>query len=795
MPFRGPLGQDVRVSLRLLAKSPGATALSVISIAFAIGLSAALFSIADAAYFRPFPIHDPERVLQVNSLGDDGQPILYGWADYEDMARSAKGIAELCSYERVGALLAGESVREVLLYPSTPNYFAPLGVHAALGRASLASIEGLPAAVIGDRLWRGRFAADRSVIGKTIRLNGTAFTVAGVMPAEFAGNVRGVPNDVWINAYDYLNFLASPKERTSRNWQWEVAVRLKPGVARERAAALLDASIRGPEKHKLAPKGATATWLSQDYALSWREKLKGLAAMLVLIGLILFIGCSNAAQLRIAQAESRKIELSIRRALGAGASSVARLLLIDSALVCIAGAALGLLFASWLVRLLNASVTLVMSFAEVDARLDSRVAVVAVAAMATSVVLAGLTPVRIAVRRDVGEVLKAGERAGGAASEWRRKVLVGVQIAVTVLFFGMAVQCIENVHNAARVRPGFDPDKKMVIISAWRTPGGTWYDRDAEHLAAIPGVRAATYARRIHLSGSGGGMTARVEISGRLPAGVKLNNVAGNYFAVMGTRVLVGRGIEPGDREGSTPVVVVSQEFVKELLGGKDPLGRWISIDGVKRQIIGVSEDGPVSEPSVHEDPRPYLYLPFAQQPSGDLTFLIETQGDPRDVGRTIAKELKRFDSDINFTSWTTLRTHMDMALFLDRAAAAIVTAMGVIGFLLTAAGLFGVVQFAVERRRRELGMRVALGARPADLQRMVLAEAVRISAWGMPAGLFLLGASARLAHSLFVGVATLDPLTYVASAAVAVAIALSAAWWPAVRAGLVDPMEALRAE
>lgn len=796
MSFASPLLQDIRVSLRLLAKSPGATALSVISIAFGIGFTTALFGVADALYFRPFPFRHAEQVLQVESLGDDGQAILYGWPDCEDMARAAKGVADVAAYERIGALLAGpEENRHVLLYPVTSNYFSFLGVPAAVGRASVDPVDGQATAVLGERLWRSRFAGDPAVVGKTIRLNGKPFTVAGVMPADFTGNVRGVPNGVWIGIEQYFSLLGSPAERTDRNWQFEMMVRLKPGVAREQAAARLDAAIRGPGKHKAAPKGATGTWLDQAYALTRRQQLTGAAALLLLLGVILFIGCANAAQLRMAQAEARKIELSIRRALGAGSWSVTRLLLTDSALVCLAGAALGLLLAKWLLDLLNAGVSTAMSFMDLAARLDARVLLVALAAAVASVLLAGLTPVRLAVRRDIGEVLKTGQRAGAAITEWRRKALVGVQIAATVLFFGMAVQCIENVRNAARLRPAFDPGKKMLLIGAGLQPGAGSPEQAREHLSAIPGVRAATFARRIHLSGSGDGMTARVEIPGRQPAGVKLNQVAGNYFAVMGTRVLAGRGIEPADRDGSTPVVVVSRLFADHLLGGGDPIGQWISIDGKKRQIVGISEDGPVGEPTLHEELAPYLYLPYAQAASGDLVFMVETQTDPAALARKVRGELMRFDPKMAVFSATTLRRHMDTALFFDRAAAVMATAMGAVGFLLTAAGLFGVVQFAIERRRRDLGMRIALGAEPADLLRMVLGEALRICAWGMPAGLLLLAVSARAAQSMLIGVTALDPLTYVLSAAAAVAIALAAAWLPAVRAGLVDPMEALRAE
>jgi predicted permease len=796
MRSAGLLCQDLRVSLRILAKNPGATVLSVISIAFGIAFSTAAFSLADAAFFRPFPFDRPEDVLQVQSLGDDGGQISYGWADYEDIARAGGNIATFAAYERVGAMLAGEDEsHQVLMYPVTANYFDFLGVRAAFGRASVDLVEHQPTVVLSSRLWRSRFASDPAIVGKTIRLNNRQFLVAGVLPPEFTGMMRGVANDVWISTDAYFDGPGSASQKRERCCQFEIVARLNPGVTQQRAAMQLDAAIRGPGKHKPAPRGSVGTRLAQRYGVTLKQKLAGGAAMLPLLGLILFIGCANAAQLRIAQAEARKVELTIRRALGAGTWSVTRLLLADAALICIVGAGLGLLMTEWLLGTFNQSLSMVMPILDSGARLDHRVVLMAIIAAAAAVLFAGIVPVRYAIRQDIGEVLKRAQRAGGAVTEWRRRALVGVQIAVTVLFFGMAVQLVENVRNASRVRPGFDPNKKMLVVSAWSWPAGERYERDSERLTSIPGVRAATFARRLHLSGIGDGATARVEIPGQAPLGVRLNQVAGNYFSVMGTRLLAGRGIEPADHAGSPLMAVVSSLFVKDVLGGRDPIGQWISIDGMKRQVVGVAEDGPVGEPNLHEQSAPYLYLPFAQAPSGDVTLLIETFGEPEQVARAVRSELKRFDPGLTIISSTTLRRHMDAALFLDRAAASVGTGMGVIGFLLTAAGLFGVIQFAVRRRTRELGLRIALGAQRVDIQRLVVGEALRISAWGIPVGLLLLGFSARAAQSLLLGVAALDPLTYALSSAAAVAIALAASCAPALRAGRVDPMEALRTD
>jgi hypothetical protein len=295
------------------------------------------------------------------------------------------------------------------------------------------------------------------------------------------------------------------------------------------------------------------------------------------------------------------------------------------------------------------------------------------------------------------------------------------------------------------------------------------------------------------LSDSGGGLTVRVEVPGQAPLGVHLNNVAGNYFSVMGTRVLAGRGISPDDRENSPPVVVISQLLARQVFGGRNPLGERLMVEGKMREVVGVSEDGPSND--LHEKLEPFLYVPLSQLPMWDITLILETAGDPGALAQPARRELKRYDPSVTVLSLNTLRQRMQQALTFDQLLAAISTSLGVFGFLLTAAGLFGVIQYAVNRRTREIGLRMSLGAKPADIGKMVLAESVRMAAWGIPVGLLLLAAVAWSVRSMVLGVAPLDPLTYLSASAMAVAVALAASWLPAQRATRVDPMTALRAD
>lgn len=285
----------------------------------------------------------------------------------------------------------------------------------------------------------------------------------------------------------------------------------------------------------------------------------------------------------------------------------------------------------------------------------------------------------------------------------------------------------------------------------------------------------------------------RVAIPGLAPLGVGFNNVAGNYFSLMGTRVLAGRGIDTNDREGGPLVVVVSQQLARQVFAGRSAVGQWISVDGKMRQVVGIAEDGPSN--AIHETPAPYLYLPFAQMTPDDITLIVETASDPTTLAQAARQDLKRFDPGSTVYSLNTLHRHMQQALAWDRMMATLTSGLGIFGFVLTAAGLFGVIQYAVNRRTREIGLRVSLGAEPAEIKKMVLAESLRMAAWGIPMGLLILGATAWSTRSMVMGVTPLNPLTYLMSAGAAVVVALSAAWFPARRATQVDPMTALRSE
>ena len=787
--------RDLRYAGRTLLKHRGSTALAVISIALGIGLTSAIFGVADALIFRPAAFARATEVFRVYSRGDDQRIIGYDWRDFENMTQASRGFGEIVAYQRVGASLAGPDGDQVVItYLATPNFFSLLGVRAALGHESLAPTgDGRPQVVLGHGLWMRRFGGDPAIVGKTIQLNSEPFVVAAVMPANFTGLVRGIPCDVWISANHYLETTSRQRRRDLRSSQFDMIVRLRPGTAPEVIASRLDAAIRGARGHPPAPAGAPGTVL-EPVALNWRQKLVASGGLLPVFGLLLLVACANAAQLRLAQTEARKKEMGVRLALGSTSWHLARLLMVETLLIGGAGAAGGWLLAAGAIALLNSTVSTAAGL-ELGLGVDWRVGGFTLAATLLASALAGFAPVRHALRLDVLEILKS-EDGMASPRNWIQRLLVIGQTAASVVFFGLALLFTTSFRHAAAVWPGFNPDKSMVVIPA--NPSlpiarPVWLEQVSERLRAVPGVRAVTFAHRLPLSPSGGGMLSRIEVPGQAPVAAGVNLVGPNYFAVMGIRLLAGRGIGPGDREGAPLVAVVSQLLAHQTLGDRNPVGETITIDGQPCEVVGLVEDAPSN--SLHEILQPYVYLSAAQLARGDLTLIVETTVAPGGLVRPLLQELRHFDPGVETHGVTTLRQHVDRALFPDRAAALGTTALGLLGFLLTAAGLFGMVQFSVNRRTREIGVRMALGAGPETIRRSVLGEALRIASPGVAIGLVLLAGGAWCCRSWFLKVSPLNPVAYAVCALAAVGVFLLAAWLPARRAAKVDPMIALRAE
>jgi len=448
--------RDLRLALRLLAKNPGTTALAVLSIALGIGLTTGLFAVGDAALLRPLPVEKPQELWRANSRGDDGNWMMYGWPDYLDMAKALEGRAQLVASQRRGVQV-GDASDNVIIQPASPNLFQALGVKAALGRASLGEAAGRPETVLGYRLWQTQFASDPHIVGKTVLLNHKAFLVAGVMPPGFTGLERGILVSVWVSADAWFHTLGNPEEEQSRYGQFEIAARFGPTMTEARAEAQLDAAIRGPGKHKPAPHGVAGTSLEcVGRPLGFYAVFGG--GFVAVLGLVLFVACANVAQLRLAQGEARRKELGVRIALGGGGWRVARQLLLETALLSLAGAGLGLILAQLLVEKITEfarAVSPLPGLLDFGIRLDYRVLAFSTGALLFALLVAGLWPALHAVRLNISDVLKQSQGVTMRRRGWRQKALVVAQIAVSVTLFGIAVLSLTAFFTRPRSGPAW----------------------------------------------------------------------------------------------------------------------------------------------------------------------------------------------------------------------------------------------------------------------------------------------------------------------------------------------------
>ena len=422
---------DARLALRSLQRNPGSALLALISIALGIGLATALFSAVDAFVLRPFPFRAPGELWTISSRGADQRTIGYGWADVEDMRRASENFGTLVAYQRVGRFLAqGDASSFGLVHIVDAHFFSTLGVRAQLGHADVTpGADGTPRIVLGHRRWQRQFGGDPAIIGQTITVNHHPHLVAGVMPLEFEGVMRNVPCDAWIDAATWIS-QRNERTRRSRNDQFEMFIRLAPGVSPASAAARLDAAIRGPDAHQPVPAGQPGTTLERNFTPSWQKRLLVSGGLIPIALLLLLVTCANAAQLRLMELEQRRREFAVRIALGSNPLRLAGGVLVETLLLGLVATVAGLLLAQALIVATEAAVAQYSDYMVPGMRLDWRAAVFCGFAMLGALLLAGLAPTRQALRLDVNNELKTGSGTGIGIGRFRRVLIAGQAAAL-----------------------------------------------------------------------------------------------------------------------------------------------------------------------------------------------------------------------------------------------------------------------------------------------------------------------------------------------------------------------------
>ena len=800
------LFQDLKFGMRMLAKNPGFTAVAVLTLALGIGANSAIFTVVDAAALRPLPVTNPGRLVRLSMMTPQGATSELSYPDYEDTRQQVRSFSGAAVCYRSGRFLNSldESSR-ILVDLVSPDYFTVLGVKPLLGRTFSRQLDGIAPSelgvVISYRLWQGRLGADPGIIGKEIKLTGRTAKVIGVTPPHFQGLERFVPTDMWIPISDAVEF-STAELHNRHDREFDAVARLRDGVTPTQASSELDVLGRRLAQGYPETNRGTTLRLTPETARQ-RELFPVGRLLMVAVGFVLLIACANVAGLLLARAESRRRELAVRVALGAGKWQVLRQFLTEGLLLSVLGGACGLALTSWLMSIQKSLLPPSLSFIGPEMNVDLRVVAFTVGVTLLATLLSTITPALRAWRIGLANVLKEEVMVRGGRLAVRNLLVAG-QIGLSVIVVTASLLLFRSLSYVANLPVGFDIHKNLAVVNVFPLQGTGQETVEAlprlmEQAAGVPGVKRATYAFRIPLSGSGGGMSAPVSIPGvKLPEGqpsipIYLNAIGSNYFQTVGTRLLEGRDFNFADGAKSQRVVIISQMMARRFWPGGDALGKPMKIDKQDTQIVGIAEDAKIN--NMLEPPMPYMYLPFAQTSYGEGALIVETAGKPDTVIPVLRREIHSANPNLVIWGVDTPRTLIELSTFELLMESRLIGTLGLVGVFLASIGLYGVVSFVVGRRTREIGIRMALGAHLRQVRELILLQGLRIAWAGVLAGALAALAACRLMARFLYGVKPYDPVSFAAGTAIVMCVALLACYLPARRATKVDPMVALRYE
>jgi putative ABC transport system permease protein len=798
---------DLRYAFRTLIRNPGFTLVAVLTMAIGIGANTAIFSIVDSVLLRPLPFTDPDALVLVSQANrqtrqSSGDATPANFLDWRSRNRTFIGLS---AYRNAGyTLSSGGRPERVAGAIVNSNFFDVLGVKPILGRGFRPDDEGQGAArvaIVSHALWKQRFGGRGDIVGQNVRLNDEPHTVAGVMPPgiDFPDESQIWTPPHWRVPDDPLALNDDPIAQRGHGYFF-VLGRIRPGASRAQAQLDMDAVAAGLEREYANDNqnvGVVVTSLHDELVGSSRPTLMVLFAA---VGVLLLIATANVSGLLMARATARHQEMAIRVAFGATRRRILGQLLTESVLLAAVGGACGVILAMWMVPPLATLAPKGLGFAN-DIHLDVRVLLFALGASTLAGILFGLAPARQLMHVAVSDDLKQTARGGSAIGQRRvRSALVAAEIALTLVLMVAAGLTIKSLIRLGRVPTGFDAGQVLTLnisLPQIRYPNerqrADFWEHAIDALRTLPGVEAVGATSRLPLSG--GNSTRGLTIDGRdltPPASADYRTASPEYFRALGIPLLGGRPFRDDDRENRQLVAIVSQSMAKRYWPTADPIGRQLSIDGEHQSTI-VGLVGDVHHASLEAAPRPTFYVPYRQDPWPSMTFVLRTAVPPGTLVASARAAIWQVDRDQPVGAVRTMDDQVSLAVAQRRFGVTLFTAFGATALALAAIGLYGVLAFVVAQRRREIGVRMALGARPADVVVDVLGHGLRVTGVGIAAGLALALMTTRLINALLFGTSATDVATFVAVAILLVLVAAAASLVPAVRASRVDPIVALR--
>lgn len=802
--------QDIRYAIRALGRTPMFTAIAVTTLAIGISATTSIFSIVDAVLLRPLPFPEASRVVVPQSRNQStGDVWNVTYADFKDW-RDQKVFDKVALFQPANMDLAGGAdPLRVSVGVVTSQFFSVLGARAVHGRLFIDSdfpVSAPRAMVITSELWQRQFGGDTAVVGRMVDLNGIRRPIVGVLPAGFnlpAGADLYVPLRIASET--------DPDVRRRDNFVYAGIARLKPGASTGQTNLVMEQMAARIRKEEPVIRKDVTTFAMP--VLDWMvgpSTPKALWILLGSVGFVLLIGCVNIANLQLARGSSRHRELAVRTALGANRGRLMRQMLTEGALISLAGAALGVLFSIWAVGALVAAAPPEVPRLEA-ASVNPMVLAFAAAVAVAATFLFGLAPALQASRSDPAHAMNEGSlraTASGATARLRH-FLVVAELALSLVLLVGAGLSIRSILKLQRVDPGFDT--AHVITASISLPGAKydssykvrrfWVDLRRQ-LGAVPGVTDVGVASASPL-GAGGFYLGRMMLAeGRPapPAGTEVSiswNVATpGYFKALGVPLLQGRDFSAADDSGTTPVIIVNRQFAKEMFPNESPIGKRVKSsrdENLLREIIGVVGD--VKYNGAADATRSLVWVPYTQNSWGIGIVTVRTSVEPTSVVSAIRQQLKSLDASVALANVTSMDKALSSSMAGTRLVAVLLGAFAGIALLLAAIGVYGVLSYTVEQRTHEMGVRLALGARPTDVVRLVVRQVAGLALIGIAVGLGTAAALSRFTSSLLFDTSPWDPATFLSVPIVLSAVTLLAAFIPARRASHVDPVVALRNE
>jgi predicted permease len=820
--------QDVRFALRILIKNPGFSVIAILSLALGIGANTTIFTVVNAILLNPLPVKQISRVVQVDTVDTKTRvtaanvtKLGMSYPNFQDYARAGKLFGGLSCV--VGPLpltwSGGAEPKQIFGQMVSANYFEVLGLRPVAGRFFLPDEDTKPGGnnvvVLSHSLWVNKFGSDPSVVNKVLTLNATSYSVIGVAPRGFKGAFTfGNAEQVWLPVSMYPQVLAGffkDNFNDRRFLTTAVIGRIKDGVSLKEAEASLKTIASNLEREFPKDNASRSVALTPlaEAAVGVNNRDQFVLAgglMMAIVGVVLLIACANLANLLLAQSASRQKEIGLRAALGASQIRMARQLLTESMVLAMLSAVVGLAIA-------YAGRAVLWSFrppfildGDVDLSFDSHVLVFTLGVALLTAVIIGLAPAIKVARPNLIEALKVGGRGGtvGWTRSPFRSLLVVTEVALALVALVGAGLFVRSMQSAQRIDPGFESKKLFVFafdLGALHYEEGRaqqYFRAAVDRARTVAGVDSATIASNFPL---GGGLGRTVfpegqdEASGYRGTLTQLNDVAPNFFQTLRIPLVGGREFTDADRKDTRQVAIINQAMANQFWPNQNAIGKRFHFFGETQllEVVGVVRNTVVN--NIGEEAQPLAYLPLTQDFAPAVTMQVRTSGRPESTIAAVREQVQSLDTNLALTNLNTIEELIDQGLWAPRVGAALLAVFGALALLLAIIGVYGVLSYSVSQQTREIGIRMAMGARSGSVLSLIIGQGMRLAVVGLMLGLLIAFATMRVLSSLLFGVSAHDPFTFAGVSLILATAAILGCYIPARRAAKVNPITALRYE